>query len=112
MAEHRIRARPELPVVHRVRPFSRSSGEWNEVFETRAEARFDKIVCVACSKETQRVRLRERRWGDEQICQRLAAQMTVDEKIRRSDHVVWTDGPIEAQVAQWDSLLSSWDAVD
>jgi len=38
MAEHRIRARPELPVVHRVRPFSRSSGEWNEVFETRAEA--------------------------------------------------------------------------
>ena len=82
------------------------------LFETRAEARFDKIVCVACSKEAQRVRLGERGWGDEQICQRLAAQMTVDEKIRRSDHVVWTDGPIEAQVAQWDALLSSWDALD
>ena len=29
----------------------------------------------------------------------------------RSDHVVWTDGPIEAQAAQWDVLLSSWDGL-
>ena len=35
--------------------------------------------------------------------------MAVDEKMKRSDHVVWTDGTIEAHAAQWDALLSSWD---
>ncbi|MBC8243570.1 MAG: dephospho-CoA kinase [Verrucomicrobia bacterium] len=78
------------------------------LFETRAEASFDKIVCVACSPEAQQVRLRERAWSDDQISSRLAAQMPVDEKMNRSDHVVWTDGTIEAHAAQWDALLSSW----
>ena len=82
------------------------------LFETRAEGSFDKIVCVACSAEAQRVRLTERGWGGEQIRQRLAAQMAVEEKMRRSDHVVWTDGPVEAQAAQWDALLSPWEAED
>ena len=38
-------------------------------------------------------------------------QAEIDEKLKRSDHVVWTDGPIEAQAAQWDALLSSWDVL-
>mgnify|MGYP001296520952 FL=1 len=79
------------------------------LFETRAEANFDRIVCVACSPEAQRERLRERGWSDDQISSRLEAQMAVDEKMKRSDHVVWTDGTIEAHTAQWDALLSSWD---
>ena len=78
------------------------------LFETRVEASFDMIVCVACSPEEQQVRLRERGWSDDQISSRLAAQMPVDEKMNRSDHVVWTDGTIEAHAAQWDALLSSW----
>ncbi|HIM23218.1 MAG TPA: dephospho-CoA kinase [Verrucomicrobia bacterium] len=79
------------------------------LFETGAEANFDRIVCVACSPEAQRERLRERGWSDDQISSRLEAQMAVDEKMKRSDHVVWTDGTIEAHAAQWDALLSSWD---
>ena len=79
------------------------------LFETRAEANFDRIVCVACSPEAQRERLRERGWSDDQISSRLEAQMAVDEKMKRSDHVVWTDGTIEAHAAQWDALLLSWD---
>ena len=79
------------------------------LFETRAEANFDRTVCVACSPEAQRERLRERGWSDDQISSRLEAQMAVDEKMKRSDHVVWTDGTIEAHAAQWDALLSSWD---
>lgn len=78
------------------------------LFETGAEESFDKIVCVACTLETQKVRLRERGWSGEQIVQRIGAQMAVSEKMRRSDHVVWTDGPVEAHAAQWDALLSSW----
>ena len=79
------------------------------LFETRAEANFDRTVCVACSPEAQRERLRERGWSDDQISSRLEAQMAVDEKMKRSDHVVWTDGTIEAHAAQWDALLSFWD---
>jgi len=92
-----------------------AAGEWLAVavipllFETRAEASFDRIVCVVCSPEAQRERLRERGWSDDQISSRLEAQMAVDEKMKRSNHVVWTDGTIEAHAAQWDALLSSWD---
>ena len=82
------------------------------LFETQAETSFDRIVCVACSPELQRERLRERGWNEGEIDSRLAAQMAVDEKMKRSDHVIWTDGTIEAHAAQWDALLSSWDEVD
>ena len=81
------------------------------LFETGAEANIDRIVCVACSPEAQRERLRERGWSDDQISSRLEAQMAVDEKMKRSDHVGWTDGTIEAHAAQWDALLSSWDGL-
>ena len=82
------------------------------LFETKAESSFDKIVCVACPPELQRERLRARGWSDEMIESRVAAQMAVDEKMRRAAHVIWTDGPVEAHAAQWDSLLSSWAVVD
>jgi dephospho-CoA kinase len=60
----------------------------------------------------QRERLRARGWSDGEIDSRIAAQMAVGEKIKRADHVIWTDGTIEAHAAQWDDLLSSWDVVD
>ncbi len=62
------------------------------LFETHAESCFDKVVCVACSPQTQQARLRERGWTDRQIQQRIAAQMPVNQKIARSDFVLWTEG--------------------
>ncbi|MDB4712822.1 dephospho-CoA kinase [bacterium] len=82
------------------------------LFETKAESSFDKIACLACSPELQGERLRGREWSDDQISNRISAQMPVDEKIKRADHVIWTDGTIEAHATQWDDLLSSWDVVD
>ena len=82
------------------------------LFETEAESSFDKIACVACSLELQCERLRARGWSDGEIDSRIAAQMPVDEKIKRADYVIWTDGTIEAHAAQCDDLLSSWDVVD
>ncbi len=82
------------------------------LFETQAESSFDKTVCVACSSELQRERLRGREWTDDQISSRIAAQMAVGKKIKRADHVIWTDGTIEVLASQWDELLSSWDVED
>ena len=77
------------------------------LFETRAESSFDKIICVACSADTQHGRLFARGWTTEQIRQRLAAQMPAEEKIARADFVVWTEGGMENYPAQLERILAS-----
>jgi dephospho-CoA kinase len=74
--------------------------------ETQAESQFDKIICVACSTANQRKRLSERGWTPEQISQRIAAQMPVEQKIARADFVVWTDGDLGAHAQQLERILS------
>jgi dephospho-CoA kinase len=75
------------------------------LYETRAESRFDKIICVACSAPAQRERLLARGWTPEQIRQRLAAQWPVEQKISRADFVVWTDGAPDTQVRQLERIF-------
>ncbi|MEI9961563.1 MAG: dephospho-CoA kinase [Limisphaerales bacterium] len=75
------------------------------LFETRAESQFDKIICVACSLKPQRERLAARQWTPEQIEQRIAVQMPIDEKIARSHFVVWTDGAPELHAQQLERIL-------
>ncbi len=77
------------------------------LFETRAEAFFDQIICVACSAPTQAQRLRERRWPDDQIRQRIAAQLPVEQKINRSQRVIWTEGVPEVHEHQVVHILKS-----
>ncbi len=76
------------------------------LFETGAESAFHKIICVACSAPTQRQRLLSRGWTPDQIQQRLAAQWPVDQKIARSDFVVWTDGALDVHTQQLEQILS------
>ena len=78
------------------------------LYETGSEAAFDRIICVACSPKTQWERLRQRDWSDEEIDRRIAAQMSATDKMKRADHVVWTDGPVSAHADQWDDLLARW----
>lgn len=75
------------------------------LFETHAETAFDRILCVACSAATQRERLRARGWTDEQLYQRIAAQMPIEEKMLRSHHVIWTEGGMEVHGQQVDRML-------
>ena len=70
------------------------------LFETKAEAEFDAVICLACSEPTQRQRLVARDWSVAQIQQRLAAQMPISEKMLRSQFVVWTEGDIELTAQQ------------
>jgi dephospho-CoA kinase len=77
------------------------------LFETQAESGFDKIICVACSAATQRQRLLSRGWTPEQIQQRLAAQWPVEQKIARSDFVVWTEGLPDVSAQQVERVLAA-----
>jgi dephospho-CoA kinase len=75
------------------------------LFETHAESQFDKIICVACSVNSQDERLCARGWTPEQIAQRNAAQMPVEQKIARSDFVIWTEGDLKNHEQQLDRIL-------
>jgi len=75
------------------------------LFETRAESHFGKIICAACSPKSQDERLRARGWHSEQIAQRIAAQMPVEQKIARSNFVIWTEGNLSSPVAQVERIL-------
>jgi dephospho-CoA kinase len=76
------------------------------LFETQAELYFNKTVCVACSAAAQRERLLTRGWTPEQIQQRLAAQWPVEQKIARSDFIVWTDGPLAVHAQQVERIVA------
>jgi dephospho-CoA kinase len=75
------------------------------LFEVGAEGEFDSVICVACTGNTQRERLRARGWDDAQIAARIAAQMDVTEKIERADQVVWTEGDVSLLREQLQSIF-------
>jgi len=70
------------------------------LFETNVETSFDKIICVACSPAGQHERLQGRGWPPEQIRGRIAAQMSIDQKIARAHHVLWTEGSLASHQQQ------------
>jgi dephospho-CoA kinase len=62
------------------------------LFEADMAAGWDAVVCVACQPSLQMARLRSRGL-DEAACRaRLAAQMPLAEKVKRSDFTIWNDG--------------------
>jgi dephospho-CoA kinase len=64
------------------------------LYETEAESSFWKVICVACGRKTQESRLRERNWRDRDIAGRIAAQWPAEEKMSRSDLVIWSEGSL------------------
>lgn len=75
------------------------------LFETEAEKLVDRVICVACSKNTQEERLRTRGWTQSQIAGRLDAQWPVGMKIDRSDGVIWNESGIDICEEQAARLL-------
>ena len=79
------------------------------LYETGGETLCDRVVVVACSYTTQL------RWLMERMAlkpaaakQMIGSQMSLAEKIRRADHVVWNNGPRAALVAQARFLVALW----
>lgn len=76
------------------------------LYETRGERNFDKVIVVACRRETQIARIIARdRLTPDAAEQRVAAQLPIEEKVRRADYVIRTDGPHEETDAQVAALL-------
>jgi dephospho-CoA kinase len=75
------------------------------LYETQAESHFDHVICIACSAAAQQERLQARGWPAEQIRQRIAAQMPVEQKIARSRFVIWTEGSPEVHRRQLEQVL-------
>jgi len=75
------------------------------LFEKNLTTGFEFIVCVACSEETRRSRLLEKGLTDGEISRRIASQMPLSEKVKRSDIVLWNDGEPEFLRAQVAALV-------
>lgn len=68
------------------------------LFEAKSDRHVDLVVCVAASEEVRLTRVEARDGvSREQAKALMDAQMSQDEKIRRSQHVIWNDG-VEADL--------------
>lgn len=66
------------------------------LYEIGRDADFDAVVVAACSSQTQRARLRARDGlSEEEADRRIAAQWPIEEKRRRADYLVSTEGSME-----------------
>jgi dephospho-CoA kinase len=74
------------------------------LFETGGERRFDQVIVAACGEPAQIERVMQRDGATrEQAEARIRAQIPIDEKVRRADYAIRTDGTFEEtdrQIAQ------------
>jgi dephospho-CoA kinase len=78
------------------------------LYETGAEAHCDRVVVVACSAPTQRRRLTDERALPVETADRvIAAQLNLETKIARADHLIWNDSTLACLERQAD-LLAAW----
>lgn len=71
------------------------------LYEASREGDYDVVIVTACELPTQIRRVMARDGISEaEAKQRIAAQLPIEEKVRRADHVIRTDGLIAATNAQ------------
>ena len=76
------------------------------LFETGGHRDYDAVIVAACAPETQVKRVVDRdHVTDAEARQRIAAQLPIEEKIRRADYVIRTDGTFEDTDQQIRTIL-------
>jgi dephospho-CoA kinase len=75
------------------------------LYETGHASDFDRVIVTVCTRDQQMRRLKDRGLSELEAEQRLAAQMSADEKALRADYLIRTDGTIESTDAQVDQIL-------
>ncbi len=79
------------------------------LYETGGETLCDRVVVVACSPDIQLANLM-RRMGIERAAAEamINSQMSLEEKIKRADHIVWNNGDKSVLANQAGNLLGLW----
>ena len=77
------------------------------LYETARAGEFDKVIATVCLRSQQIERLKLRGLNEGEIEQRLAAQLSADEKAARADYVIRTDGTIEETNRQVAAVLGA-----
>lgn len=78
------------------------------LYETGRERDFETVVVTSCDPRTQISRIMARDATTESEARaRIAAQLPMDEKVRRADHVIMTDGPFEETDRQVRKIFSA-----
>ena len=78
------------------------------VYETGRDKDFDAVIVVACPREMQLQRLMERnKLSKEDAERRLAAQLPIDQKVKKATYVINNAGTFEETNAQVDALIAS-----
>ncbi len=79
------------------------------LYENGGESLCDQVVVVACSPGVQQQRLLARSsLAPSAADQMISAQMPLQEKIARADHVIWNNDGREILAAQAEKLASLW----
>ena len=77
------------------------------LFETAHEGDFDVVIVAACAPEEQLRRLMERdQLSEADARSRIAAQLAIEEKIRRANYVVWTTSTTEETERQVRDIIT------
>lgn len=83
------------------------------LYETHQERHFDFVVVVACAPAAQIERIVSRDGlSRDDAERRVAAQLPIEEKVRRADYVIRTDGRFVETDAQIAHLLQQWRTPD
>ena len=76
------------------------------VFETNRDKEFDAIIVVACPRDMQLQRMMERnKLSKEDAERRLAAQLPIDQKVKKATYVIDNSGTFEQTDAQIAALI-------
>jgi dephospho-CoA kinase len=92
---------------------ARASGSWLLVdipllYETGAQVAFDRVIVVACSRETQLQRLIFERGLALDLAERIiATQLDVVEKTQQADHAIWNESTV-SNLDDQSRLLAAW----
>ncbi len=79
------------------------------LYETGGEKMCDRVVVVACSRKAQSDRLAKRKsLKGSEAEQMINSQMSLEEKIKRADHVVWNNADRAALLEQAKELVALW----
>ena len=81
------------------------------LYETGGETLCDRVVVVACSPEIQLANLMQRMGIERSAAEAMInSQMSLEEKMKRADHVVWNNGPRKLLAAEAADLVGLWRA--